>query len=737
MGLDNLVRHFRGRDVSDLIGLHTTSPDNHSRWLALDIDNHSENEKDRHRRNRKAAFTLYKRLKGLGFDPLLVSSNGRGGYHLLVLFKKPVPTPEVFAFGRWLARDWKQLGLAEPPEMFPKQAKLDEKTKYGNLLRLPGRHHTLSYYSQVWNGKNWTSGEAAIQVILNTKGKSSQQIPPEALQVEPDEDDQEAGDDPVVPPVALAQIQKRALALLRKKLKAVQGKNGDKTTWTAALYLVKDFALTVDQALPVFSKWNDTHCKPSWPEEKLLRKLELAEQQPGRRGRLLDGVLNANKPLVKPSTATVATGEPFALNIPDFTLADWRKVMPRVLPSKRGRFSTLPRIVWGLFLAAVIRQGSSAIWIPDVTVAQLLWGGDRSQWPPRWRRQLERRFRRRYKVWNYDPECSPECPLHDHPDVPHGHLWIKAPNPEKDLGCLHFFWIEHDKANDIYEYNFRGLKSHHPSESQAETMQTFIDHMKKKGCLCSVYLPAWVLAPAVLPPGPTRILQAMTRELTRQASGSSQRADRAEVVSGTVSPLLDKDRRYVGFNGNGRKTYRGRGYRLATWMKRAGYAVPEDALDWHEVRRFLRDLRSLGKPFGLTPVAVRDGSQQAESIERLQAMARTPAGRSWLKKCRLMLYGPEDYLSVWRQHFAEKLGVSFIPGGTSVVQTDTKVETDSKITSALELDAWMQANGLTDRALAGLLGVSPALVSYQHSGKRPWSASFQQRLAKYLATTGK
>jgi hypothetical protein len=35
-----LTRHFIGRRREDIIGLHSTSPENTSRWGALDIDHH-------------------------------------------------------------------------------------------------------------------------------------------------------------------------------------------------------------------------------------------------------------------------------------------------------------------------------------------------------------------------------------------------------------------------------------------------------------------------------------------------------------------------------------------------------------------------------------------------------------------------------------------------------------------------------------------------------------------------
>src|SRR5579859_5937928 len=83
---EKLARHFRGAKVSDLFALHTTSADNTSRWVGIDIDHHGERDATIKRRNRKAALTLYKSAKDLGFRPLLFASNGRGGYHLVILF---------------------------------------------------------------------------------------------------------------------------------------------------------------------------------------------------------------------------------------------------------------------------------------------------------------------------------------------------------------------------------------------------------------------------------------------------------------------------------------------------------------------------------------------------------------------------------------------------------------------------------------------------------------------------
>src|SRR5439155_10365627 len=100
---------------------------------------------------------------------------------LLLIFDGPVPTEKVYAFGRWLTRDWKELGLAEQPECYPKQPAI-KAGGYGNWLRLPGRHHTRDHWSRVWDGSRWLEGQAAIDKIIATSGTPAEAIPEAALE---------------------------------------------------------------------------------------------------------------------------------------------------------------------------------------------------------------------------------------------------------------------------------------------------------------------------------------------------------------------------------------------------------------------------------------------------------------------------------------------------------------------------------------------------------------------------
>jgi hypothetical protein len=180
-----LEQHFAGADVGDLVGLHAIAPDNTCRWVAIDIDHHGDDDEELGVLNFNAATAWYDRLSELGFRPLLIDSNGRGGFHLIVLFSEPVASTVVFNFGRWLVSDWQDLHLREQPEVFPKQSELDTFRQYGNWLRLPGRHHTLPFVSRLWSGSAWLTGESAVEAILEAAGQPAEQIPVEAGEYTP------------------------------------------------------------------------------------------------------------------------------------------------------------------------------------------------------------------------------------------------------------------------------------------------------------------------------------------------------------------------------------------------------------------------------------------------------------------------------------------------------------------------------------------------------------------------
>lgn len=170
-----LEQHFAGWDVGHLLGTHAISRDNQSRWIAVDIDQHNDTSTGAPP-NELAAQAWNQRLQVLGFNPLLLDSNGNGGFHLFAFFEEPIVSRRAYDFVRWLVNDFATYGLTSAPETFPKQPQLTEQVKYGNWLRLPGRHHTRDHWTNVWCD-GWLSGADAVAHLLAIKGDAPELIP--------------------------------------------------------------------------------------------------------------------------------------------------------------------------------------------------------------------------------------------------------------------------------------------------------------------------------------------------------------------------------------------------------------------------------------------------------------------------------------------------------------------------------------------------------------------------------
>lgn len=174
-----LQGHFRARLSRDIIGLHTTSPENTSRFGAIEVDNHDDESEVAHR-NLTAILAWRDRLIELGFTPPLEDSDGQGGFKLWIVFHEPVATATVFAFLQWIVGDYKDHGLVARPETFPKQPAIPP-DGFGNWIRPPGRHHKREHWSRFWNGAEWLQGDAAVEHLLNTPLNDVMRIPEEAL----------------------------------------------------------------------------------------------------------------------------------------------------------------------------------------------------------------------------------------------------------------------------------------------------------------------------------------------------------------------------------------------------------------------------------------------------------------------------------------------------------------------------------------------------------------------------
>jgi hypothetical protein len=172
-----IEEHYCGNDQGQLIGLHAISAESTCKWLLIDIDQHGDDHAALAEANIKAAFGWYAELQRQGFHPLLLDSNGAGGFHLLVVFSVAVASQRVFAFANQLVQDYAERGLGQAPEVFPKQPDVNEQRRYGNWARLPGRHHTRDHWTHVWDGNRWLAEQAAIEAILGVTGDSPELIP--------------------------------------------------------------------------------------------------------------------------------------------------------------------------------------------------------------------------------------------------------------------------------------------------------------------------------------------------------------------------------------------------------------------------------------------------------------------------------------------------------------------------------------------------------------------------------
>ncbi len=182
LDLDRLVRHFQAMTSNDLIGLHSLIRGEdgvcRSLWTGIDIDRHDDEVEAA--ATLKLALAVHDRAKAAGFTPLLSQSDGKGGYHVLVLHAEPIESWLARAFGLWLVHDGELLGVVGEPEVFPKQEEIGP-NGWGNWLRLFGHHHKRSHFSRFWDGSTWLEGRAAIDFILGVTGSPADLIPNDVM----------------------------------------------------------------------------------------------------------------------------------------------------------------------------------------------------------------------------------------------------------------------------------------------------------------------------------------------------------------------------------------------------------------------------------------------------------------------------------------------------------------------------------------------------------------------------
>lgn len=170
-------QHWRKAELTDkvllthllhksIIGVPAINPlDSTTRWGCIDIDNHSEEIKDA---NWHTVHRICEILDQHDVSYICEDSNGKGGFHLWIVWDKPIPAYDCRRFLYWLLVKTK----ADPHihEVFPKQNTIP-KDGFGNFVRLFGKHYKHNHISRYWDGKKW---HADIGFICSVKPNSTE-----------------------------------------------------------------------------------------------------------------------------------------------------------------------------------------------------------------------------------------------------------------------------------------------------------------------------------------------------------------------------------------------------------------------------------------------------------------------------------------------------------------------------------------------------------------------------------
>jgi hypothetical protein len=193
---DRILYHFKADSTSGILSLFTAvrlpgDEPSTTKETMVDIDNHDA-KKANHTATWKAATNWYKDAVQLGFHPILEHSS-INSYHLRIIFGQEIAASRARALGCWLTKDWRNHGLEQGPEIFPKQDNLAEQgsehRSFGSAVRLFGRNPAFPFWSAIYNGKDWLSDDEAIDFIVNVQGDDPGLIPAEAIRWKEDRQD--------------------------------------------------------------------------------------------------------------------------------------------------------------------------------------------------------------------------------------------------------------------------------------------------------------------------------------------------------------------------------------------------------------------------------------------------------------------------------------------------------------------------------------------------------------------
>jgi transcriptional regulator with XRE-family HTH domain len=261
--------------------------------------------------------------------------------------------------------------------------------------------------------------------------------------------------------------------------------------------------------------------------------------------------------------------------------------------------------------------------------------------------------------------------------------------------------------------------------------------LRKEQRVQDVFLPIYLgdlAACRQFSPRQKRLFQAVYREKTcppklkgpNGAGPAARSLDMPQVITGdkvvaynparmVECPYLDPLVNYVGFNGNGVR--RGCGYRLRTWMRKAGYA---DA----EYRTILDDLSALSRGLGITVAAIGPGNENWQSLGQVTYLA-TAGGRARRKLdgLHVRMYAKAGCFEQWNKRFHWDAG-SDGAGKQEGVRAIDVLERLREI---------LRSERLQQQQIAAQFGIKKQYLSAVLKGKKRCSDKVRIQIEEFIA----
>ena len=254
------------------------------RWILIDVDPvrassiSSSDEEKSHAED--VALTAYQHLKDLGWPRPIVVDSGNG-WHLYFRVDLPVDDGDLV----------KHVLHALAERFDTDRAKIDTSVfNPSRISKLPG---TKSRKGDDIAARphRWSRIFNTPDVVLPVSREQLEAVAAEHRNKQPSKAGPPKGQGLRLNAKTIStgkgkSVIDRARAYLLTMPSAVAGQNGHGATYNAACRLVKGFALSNDEALPLLLEWNE-RCSPPWTEAELRHKLESAQQSGEEVGSLL------------------------------------------------------------------------------------------------------------------------------------------------------------------------------------------------------------------------------------------------------------------------------------------------------------------------------------------------------------------------------------------------------------------------------------------------------------------